>query len=124
MNTEIYHPDSNRLGKIRITYETLRDGAERPMLRALFALCDKIDEYEDESGRGHEFILASDLFQPLTEGEEIPQYRIESVHNKPFPEADDEARRLNAGDFGFVAIRQILIRVPPATVLMQPRITH
>ena len=112
-NIEIAHPDSNRVGKFNLPYETLHDGAQRPMLQALFALCTVLQEEPHESGRGVRFIAAGDLFQPLAEGEEIPDYRIEFAYDMPFPAADHQARRLDVGRFGFVAIRQFVLR-PPA----------
>jgi hypothetical protein len=71
---------------------------------------------EHESGRGKSYIGSSDLFQPLTEGEEIPQYRIEFAYDRAFDNPEHEAGRVNNGAFGFVAIRQNIIRVPTAAL--------
>jgi len=114
MNTQaISYPDSNKVGKFNVPAEILRDGAERPALQALFGLCVVLDARDHESGRGKTYIAASELFQPLTENEEIPEYRIEFAQGRTFPNAEHEARRTNSGAFGFVAIRQIVVRVPP-----------
>ena len=72
---EVIYPGSNRIGKFNLQHELLRDGAERPMLQALFGLCVVLGTEAHESGRGLTYIAASDLFQPLAEGEEIPEYR-------------------------------------------------
>ena len=112
---EVIYPGSNRIGKFNLQHELLRDGAERPMLQALFGLCVVLGTEAHESGRGLTYIAASDIFQPLAEGEEIPEYRIEFAAGVPFPNPEHEARRLNSGAFGFVAVRQIIVRVPAAT---------
>src|SRR4051812_12079480 len=111
---EIAYPDSNRVGKFNLAHELLRDGAARPMLQALFGLCVILDVEEHESGRGKTYIAAAELFQPLAEGEEVPEYRIEFACNQAFANPEHEAKRLDSGAFGFVAIRQIIVRVPPA----------
>lgn len=114
-NIEVCYPDSNRIGKFKILHEALRDGTQRPMLKALFGLCVVLEASEHESGRGKEYIVASDLFQELKEGEEIPEYRIEMTQTR-FIDDDHEARRLNSGAFGFVAIRNFILRVPAIAV--------
>jgi hypothetical protein len=93
-NKQICYPDSNRVGKFNITHEQLRNGAERPMLQALFGLCVVFDVEEHESGRGKTY----------------------------YPE--HEARRLDSRDFGFFAVRQIIVRVPPAQMSYQPHVIH
>lgn len=123
-NLEISYPDSNRVGKFNLASEVLRDGSARPMLQALFGLCVVLDVADHESGRGKTYICASALFEPLAEGEEVPEYRIEFAAGMPFPAADHEARRLNNGPFGFVAIRKIVLRVPPLTVGAHPQLTR
>lgn len=113
---DIWFP-SPKVGKFRILYEILNDAQRHPMLKALFGLCIIIDvEHADETGRGKLYYACSELFQELREGEEIPEYRIEMAHDCVFPNPEDEARRLNAGKFGFVAIRRHVLRVPTATL--------
>ena len=119
-NRPIAYPDSNRIGKFNIMHERLRNGAERPMLQALFGLCVVLDTQEHESGRGKTFFAASELFQPLAEGEEIPEYRIECACNMAFENPERERDRINSGAFGFCAIRQIVVRVPPAQFTHRP----
>jgi len=121
---EIVYPDSNRIGKFNLTHELLRDGSARPMLQALFGLCVVLDAEEHESGRGKSYIAASDLFQPLAENEQVPEYRIEFAAGVPFPNLEHEARRLNSGAFGFVAVRQIIVRVPAATFTTHGKAPH
>ena len=113
---EISYPDSPNIGKFLLPYELIRDGARRPILQALFGLCVILHTEPHESGRGMTYYAASDLFQPLMEGEEIPQYRIEHAWNMPFPDPEHEARRVNGQNgIGFVAIRNFIIRAPVAT---------
>jgi hypothetical protein len=116
---EISYPDSNRIGKFLILHESLRSDADRPMLRALFGICVPVlDVSEHESGRGRAYIAASELFQPLAEGEEIPEYRIDFALNRPFADAGHEARRVAAaGGFAFVAVRSIVVRAPTASLV-------
>lgn len=121
--SEIIYPSSSRIGKFNLMYDLLRDGRERPMLQALFGLCVVLETEPHESGRGKTFYAASDLFEPLREGEEIPQYRIEFVCDKPFEQEDWQRRRIESGPFGFVAIRNTIIRVPPATVAVRPHVS-
>jgi hypothetical protein len=121
---EIVYPDSNRIGKFNLTHELLRDGSARPMLQALFGLCVVLDAEEHESGRGKSYIAASDLFQPLAENEQVPEYRIEFACNQAFTNPEHEARRLNSGAFGFVAVRQIIVRVPAATFTTHGKAPH
>jgi len=124
-NKQICYPDSNRVGKFNITHEQLRNGAERPMLQALFGLCVVFDVEEHESGRGKTYYAASELFQPLLEGEEFPEYRIEfAAPGVPFPNPEHQARRLDSREFGFIAVRQIIVRVPPAQMSYQPHVIH
>ena len=119
MNQQVTYSSSPKVGKFSIMDELLQDDAQRPWLRALFGLCVVLETQRDESGRGVEYICASELFQPLGEGEEIPKYRIDMTHTK-FVREEDELRRLNSGPFGFVATRQIILRVPPAQMSMRP----
>jgi len=121
---EIIYPDSNRIGKFNLQHELLRDGSVRPMLQALFGLCVVLDVEDHESGRGKTYICASDLFQPLAEAEEVPEYRIEFACNQPFTNPEHEERRLNSGAFGFVAVRQIIVRVPAATFTTHGKAPH
>jgi len=64
--TELSYPDSNRIGKFNINFEQQRNGAERPMLQALFGLCIVLEVENHESGRGKTYYAASELFQPQT----------------------------------------------------------
>jgi hypothetical protein len=113
---EILYPDSNRVGKFNLLYGLLEDGGARPMLQALLELCAVLEVGEHGSGRGKEYVAVSGLFQPLGEGEEIPEYRIEFACSTPFPNQEHEARRLNSGAFGFVAIRKTIVRAPAASL--------
>jgi hypothetical protein len=113
---QIAYPDSNRIGWFKISHESLQDGAHAPMLKALFGLCVILELAEHESGRGKMYTAASELFQPLAEGEEIPEYRIEFAFDQAFPDPEHEAKRIDNGRFGFVAIRKLIVRVPPATL--------
>lgn len=111
---QVVSTGSNRVGKFLISYELLGNGRERLMLQALMGLCLVLSCDEHESGRGKEYIASSNLFQPLAEGDEIPQYRIEMTFDSAFDNPEYEASRINSGSFGFVAIRQHIIRVPTA----------
>lgn len=121
---QIAYADSPRIGKFHIPHETLNDGAQRPLLQALFGLCVVLEAGDHESGRGKTYIAASELFEALSEGDEVPEYRIEFAFDMPFEALDHEARRLNNGRFGFVAIRKIIVRVPPVSVSLRPQVTH
>jgi hypothetical protein len=115
VNFPVAYADSNRIGKISILYEVLRNGSERPLLRALFSLCTILESYENESGRGETYIVASELFQELHEGEEIPEYRLECAWpDQAFRDPEHEKDCVKAGEFRFKAIRKIIVRVPPA----------
>lgn len=92
---EIVYSGSNRIGRFQVAFEVLDD---RALCEALFSKCVVLASEPHESGRGTGFIAASDLFQELTEGEEIPEYRIDVDHLD--------------GKFTFKAIRQIIIRAP------------
>ena len=112
-NKEIAYSDSNRIGKFSIMFEMLED---RELIGALMALMAPVLEaYPHESGRGTTFVAASELFQELQEGDEIPEYRIEFDHpTRPLP--PERARECTkSGAFGFRAIRNTIVRVPPAT---------
>ncbi|HKQ24109.1 MAG TPA: hypothetical protein VJT81_06670 [Burkholderiales bacterium] len=121
---EISYPDSPRIGKFRVLHEFLRDGSRRPMLQALNGLCVILHTEDDETGRGKMFYAASELFQPITEGEEIPEYRIECATNMPFENPEYQRDRINSGIFGFVAIRKIILRVPTLTTRFRPNAVH
>jgi len=125
---QVAYPNSNRVGKILISFETLRDDAV--LCGALFALLSPSAEHpnsailgveDHESGRGKAYIAASDLFQELADGEEIPEYRIECVHDQPFANPEWEAKRIDSGKFGFAAFRKIIVRAPPASIGARPR---
>ena len=108
---------SNRVGKFNILSEIIGDGRERPMLQALFALCVVLIVDDHESGRGKTYIAASDLFQPLSEGEEIPDYRIEVAWpDQDFGDPEREKDFIRSGQFRFSAVRQIIVRVPPLSI--------
>lgn len=111
-NREIAYSDSNRIGKFHIMFEMLKD---RELIGALMALMTVLEAFPHESGRGTTFIAASDIFQELEPNTEIPEYRIEFDHpTKPLP--PDRARECTkSGAFGFRAIRNIIVRVPPVT---------
>ncbi len=126
MNKEVAYSDSNRVGKFNILHEVLHDGRERPLLLALFGLCVVLEVYENESGRGKTYIAASYLFQPLAEGEEIPDYRIECYwpdQDCPSAEIEKECIRAN-GNFRFRAVRQNIVRVPPLNLSLRPQVVH
>ena len=113
---QICYPDSNRIGHFSIMFEVLHDGTRRPMLNALFGLCVVLKTEPDESGRGTKYYCQSELFDELSEGEEIPKYRIEVCRADPSPLADPvlEARRKDNAGWSFAAVRNTIVRVPPA----------
>lgn len=122
---QIVYPDSNRVGKFRIKYEQLRCGADAPLLKALFGLCVILETEEvDETGHGKMFYASSDLFEPLAEGENIPEYRIECAWpDQPFKNPDYEKDCIRAGNFRFRAVRKYVINVPPLTTVVSiPRL--
>ena len=123
---QIAYPDSPRVGKFQIAYEFLRNGAERPMLQALFGLCVILEVEPHESGRGKLFYAASDLFQALHDGEEIPEYRIEYAWpDRAFTNPADERDCIKTeGGFRFKAIRQFVIRAPSASFAAIPQKLH
>jgi len=115
---EIYG-NSNRIGRMLLLHDVLQDESNRPWLKALFALCLPLEILDHESGRGKEYICSSDLFDPLRQGEEIPEYRIECELALPFTE--EENRRATAsGPFKFYAVRKIIVRVPVAQIGTRP----
>jgi hypothetical protein len=120
---KIAYTASNKIGSFNLMYEVLNDGRNRSWLQALFGLCIILHVEENESGRGKTYIAASELFQPLNEGEEIPEYRIECELAKPFTE-EEQAKALAGGKFKFYAVRKIIVRVPPAQMIMRPHLTH
>jgi hypothetical protein len=107
---------SDRVGKFKILHKSLGDPADQPLLQALMGLCIVLHVEEHESGRGKQYYASSVLFQPLLEGEEIPEYRIDFAFDSAFPNPEHEAKRINNGAFGFVAIRQHIVRVPAAAL--------
>lgn len=113
----VHHPDGNRVGRVSILYATLHDGAERPMLRALFDLCRLVSEFPHECGRGQTFVLDGPLFDELAPGDEVPEYRVEYAWaGRPFTNPEHEQGCVRSGAFRFKAIRKIVIRVPPAAL--------
>ena len=64
------------------------------------------------SGRGKTYVAESDMFEPLGDGQEIPEYRIESVHDGAFECPIHQARRIDSERYGFIAVRNNIIRVP------------
>jgi hypothetical protein len=117
MNKEIAYSASNRIGKFRVLHEILNDGREQPLLKALFGLGVVLHVEPCESGRGMVYVVASDLFQPISEGEEIPEYRIESAWpDQAFTNPDHEKDCLRRDGFRFRAVRKIIVRVPPASI--------
>jgi hypothetical protein len=123
INNQVYYRDSNRLGKFSIRDEILNDGAERPWLGALFAMCVVIASHPDESGRGREFIAACKMFEPLVEGEEIPRYRIECESIRPFTE-DERARATASCGVRFYAVRNHIVRAPLLAIHVGARSPH
>jgi hypothetical protein len=115
---QIVYPNSSRIGRFRVLYETLR--ADAPMCGALFALCVVLGVEECESGGGKVYLAASPLFEELKENEEVPEYRIEYAHDGPFENPEWEARRVESGKFRFAAFRKIIVRVPPLQVGARP----
>lgn len=109
---------SNKIGMFNITHQMLND---RELMHSLFGLCTVLDCFDHESGRGKTYIAASDLFQPLGEGEEIPQYRIEFDHpTMPLP-LERAQECIRSGAFGWRAVRNHIIRVPPLDIRAQAR---
>lgn len=95
---EIYNPDS-RVGKFNIPHE-----CDAETLQALLKQVKILQVENHESGRGVTFMAVSSLFQALTEGEEIPEYRI------------------TVDKDGFKAIRNTIIRVPTINMFMSTHI--
>lgn len=126
---EIRFANSPRIGKFNVMHEVLRDDGNRPWLKALAELCTLIDKFPNESGRGTTFVAASELFAPSCEDgkavafEDVPQYRIECDKFKPFT-AEELARSVEHGGFRFYAVRQNIVRVPPAQLPLAPRVIH
>ena len=123
-NREVYYVDSNRLGKFNLTFEMQKD---RELMGSLFKLMTPVIEaYPHESGRGTTFVAVSELFHQLGEGEEIPQYRLEFDHPSA-PPLSEEARRecTKSGAFGWRAIRNNIVRVPPLNINLSPnKVVH
>ena len=71
------------------------------------------------------YAASEELFQPLAEGDEVPQYRIEVAYpDRPFTNREHEHSCAHAGKFRFRAIENTILRVPPAQVKLTPHITH
>jgi hypothetical protein len=118
---EISYPDSNKIGQFFLTYEVIRNGADAPMLQALFSLCVILHTEQHENGRGISYYAASEkLFQPITDGSDIPEYRLEIVYDRAFENPERERGRINVGLWGFCAVRKTILRVPPVQVQMTP----
>ena len=110
----IYQTDSNKVGSFNILFEKEPD---TELMQALMDLCTVIHAFPHESGRGTTYVAISDLFEGIEDGEEVPQYRIEfRAPDQKFDRPDYEVRRLNSRRFGFVAIRNTIIRVPPLQI--------
>lgn len=121
---EIFYPDSNRMGRLLILHETIDSHPE--MLGALFALGVIVHVEDHESGRGKVYDMACRqrgpaFFDALQDGDEIPEYRVEWVHDGAFENPEREAKRVNSGRFGFAFIRKVIVRVPPLTMGVTPR---
>lgn len=116
---EIMYKDSNRVAQIFIPYEAQKDDREK--IAALMSILVVLKAEPHENGRGTAFFVACDkdctLFEPLKEGENVPEYRLSSVYDQKFEQEDHEARRVNVGLYGFVAVRKTIIRVPPASMV-------
>jgi hypothetical protein len=118
---QISYPDSNRIGRFWLPFDVIQNGADAPMLKALFGLCVVLHIEAHENGRGMTYYAASDeLFQPILDGAEIPEYRLEVVYDRAFENPERERARVNSGKFGFVAIRNFILRVPPAQLVSKP----
>jgi hypothetical protein len=123
MNKEIAYSASNRIGKFRVLHEILNDGREQPLLKALFGLGVVLHVEPCESGRGMTYIAASELFEPIVDGQEIPEYRIEFAwEGRAFTNPEHEKDCTTSGAFRFKAVRQVIVRVPPAQFAHQMRI--
>jgi len=121
---EVYYPNSNRLGRILVLYETIAEQAE--MLGALFALGVVVEVEDHECGRGKIYTIACrpqgpHFFDALSEGEEIPEYRIEWAHDCAFENPEREAKRVDSGRFGFAFVRKIIVCVPPLQMGVAPQ---
>lgn len=112
----VHYPDSNQVGGFNLTYEMQKD---RELVHALTGICTLLHVEPHESGRGTHYIASSPLFQTLNDGEDIPDYRIEFRHQATFEDPEAEARRVPSGNFGFVAYRQHVIRVPTLSTSMK-----
>lgn len=123
MTKQIVYTDSNRVAKLDIMYEQLEQNG--PMLAALMGLVVVLQVEEHPSGRGKTFIVACKqnvkLFQELNEDDEIPEYRLEFVHDGKFEDPAREASRTNSGRYGFAAIRKTILRVPPVEMAIAIR---
>lgn len=111
MDQHAVYSQSPKIGKFSLLDEVLGGDANRPWLQALFGLCVVLETQRDESGRGVQYIAASELFQPLAEGEEIPKYRIECDLARAFT-PEERAKALESRRFLFYAVRQHVVRVP------------
>lgn len=120
-NKEVAYTDSNRVGVFNLSFEQQQD---RELMSSLMQLMVVLEAFPHESGRGTTFICASKLFQELHEGEEIPEYRLEFDH--PSRPLEEWARKecTKSGAFGWRAIRNIIVRVPPLNINMSPKVIH
>ena len=122
----VVHADSPHVGRINVTWESIND---RERMTALLAMCTLLRMEDHESGRGQTLTLVSeDLFDPLGEGQEIPEYRIESAPpGMQFENAEWESRGKSSqvgngqSQWRFAAFRKILVRVPAIQLHMQAR---
>lgn len=117
MNRQVHYSATNHLGRFNVLYEQL--ASDRLLWQTILGLGVVIEAFPHESGRGTTYILASEkLFQPLTEGEEIPQYRLDVAKNEPFRDEQLEARcvklKIEGSEVRIAATRQHIIHVPPA----------
>lgn len=94
---ELHFPDSNRIGSFNILHE---EHDER--VRALLSGCTILQAEPHESGRGKIYYAASPMFEPLADGSEVPEYRIDGEQD--------------GGKWNFKATRKTVIRVPTVGV--------
>lgn len=128
-NTIVHHADSPHVGQINVLDEVL---ADREMMAALLALCTILGIEDHESGRGKTFLLVSEeLFEALNEGDEVPEYRIESAPpGQVFRNAESESRAKaspvgnGSGPWRFAAFRKIIVRVPPINLTLHANAVH
>lgn len=129
-NTIVHYADSPHVGRINVLHEVL---ADREMMHALAALCTANLAVEDhESGRGKTYTMVSPaLFEALNEGDEIPEYRIESAPpGQPFANPEWESRGKESpvgngnGRWRFAAFRKTIVRVPQISMMLRANAIH